>query len=256
MEKLKVIAKVDEPTDWVSSMVIVKMKDGNIRVCLDPKDLNKAIRCQHYKLPTREEIMAKFAGAKYFSKLDASQGVWQLNLDEESSYLCTFNSPFGRYRYCRLPFGISSAPEVYHKIVHEIFEGIQKVDTSMDDIIVWGKNKDEHDKSLRKVLEASRRSNLRLNEDKCQFGVKLLVFLGDILTDEGIKPDERKVSAIMNMERPQNKHDIQRFLCMVTYLAKWIPDLSTKSAPLRILLDKNIQWEWTDKQEKAWKLLK
>ena len=86
--------------------------------------------------------------------------------------------------------------------------------------------------------------------------MKQLVFLGDILTDEGIKPDERKVSAIMNMERPQNKHDIQRFLGMVTYLAKWIPDLSTKSAPLRILLDKNIQWEWTDKQEKAWKLLK
>lgn len=136
MEKQSVITKVHEPTDWVNSIVIVKKKNDSIRVCLDPRDLNMTIKRQHYKLPTREEIMAKFADAKHFSKVDASQGFWQLQLDDPSSRLCTFNTPFGRYRYLRLPFGISSAPEVYHKTIHELFENVPNVDTSMDDIII------------------------------------------------------------------------------------------------------------------------
>ena len=96
MEKKEVIKKIDEPTEWVSSLVIVQKKK---RICLDPRDLNKAIKREHFKLPTREEIMAQFASAKWFSKLDASSGFWQLKLEEESSKLCTFNSPEGRYRF-------------------------------------------------------------------------------------------------------------------------------------------------------------
>ncbi|KAK0139299.1 hypothetical protein N1851_024069 [Merluccius polli] len=113
MEKMKVIQKIDEPTEWVSSLVIVQKKTGALRICLDPRALNKAIKREDFKLPTREEIMAQFAGAKWFSKLDASSGFWQLKLEEESSKLCTFNTPEGRYRFLRLPYGILSAPEKY-----------------------------------------------------------------------------------------------------------------------------------------------
>ena len=251
-----VIEKVGEPTEWVNSLVTVLKKNGDIRVCLDPRDLNRAIKREHYKLPTREEVMAQFSNARYFSKLDASQGFWQLCLDERSSFLTTFNSPFGRYRYLRLPFGISSAPEVYHKIIHEIFEGIEGVDTSMDDIIIWGKTKEEHDRSLRQVFERAQQKGLKLQKAKCQLGVKELIFLGDKLTTQGIKPDERKISAIMNMERSKSKKDIQRFFGMVTYNAKWIPDLSKKTEPLRQLLDKNVEWQWNHEQEKSWQLLR
>lgn len=256
MEQLNVIAKVNQPTDWVNSMVIVKKHDGTLRICLDPRDLNRAIKRQHYKMPTREEIMAKFSGAKFFSKLDASNGFWQLKLNDRSSELCTFNTPYGRYRYLRLPFGISSAPEVYHKTVHEIFENIPNVYTSMDDIIVWGSTRREHDDSLRKVFEAAASSNLRLNRSKCEFGSRELIFLGDLITDEGVKPDSAKVSAINDMETPKCKQDIQRFLGMVTYLAKWIPDLSEKSTHLRKLLEKDIAWQWNPEQEKAFQHLK
>lgn len=117
MEKLEVIKEIDEPSDWVSSLVILQKKTGALRVCLDPRDLNKAIKREHFKLPTREEVMAQFSGAKWFSKLDASSGFWQLRFDEESSRLCTFNTPEGRYRFLRLPYGILSAPEVYHKTI-------------------------------------------------------------------------------------------------------------------------------------------
>ena len=116
--------------------------------------------------------MSQFANAKYFSKLDASSGFWQMKLDNESSKLCTFNSPFGRYKFLRLPFGIASAPEVYHKTIHMIYEHLEGVDTSMDDIIVWGSTKAEHDERLKQFLKATRTANLKLNKEKCQLGVK------------------------------------------------------------------------------------
>lgn len=256
MEELKVITKVSEPTDWVNSLVIAKKSNGQLRICLDPRDLNRAIKRQHYKMPTREEIMAKFSGAKYFSKLDASNGFWQLKLTDASSYLCTFNTPFGLYRYLRLPFGISSAPEVYHKTVHEMFEIIPNVFTSMDDIIVWGETKEEHDRSLHQVFEVAAKNNLKLNREKCQLGVNELIFLGDKLTAEGLKPDDSKVEAINNMPTPTCKQDVQRFLGMVTYLAKWIPGLSEKSTALRQLLEKDIPWQWNPEQDKTFQELK
>jgi hypothetical protein len=112
MEKFEVIIREDKPTDWVISLVVVGKKNGSLRVCLDPKILNAAIKREHNKLPSREEVMAQFAGAKLFSKLDASSGFWQLRLDEASSKLTTFITPFGNYRCIRLAFGLSMAPEM------------------------------------------------------------------------------------------------------------------------------------------------
>lgn len=183
MEKLNVIKKIDEPTDWVSSLVIVQKTNGALRICLDPRDLNKAVKREHFKLPTREEIMSQFADAKWFSKLDASSGFWQMKLNEASSRLCTFNTPEGRYRFLRLPYGILSAPEVYHKTIHTIFENIPGVTTMMDDVIVWGSTKMEHDTRLRQVLDRTRTINLKLNKDKCEFAVKSLTFIGDVVSD-------------------------------------------------------------------------
>jgi len=256
MERMKVITPVDEPTDWLSSLVVVNKKNGKLRVCLDPRDLNRAVKREHFQLPSREEITAQFAGAKHFSKLDASSGFWQIELDDESSRLCTFITPFGRYRFLRLPFGICSAPEVFHKIVHNMFSHIQGVNTMMDDVVIWGSTQEEHDTRLKEVLEIARKANLKLNRDKCEFNVNQLTFIGDLISEQGVQPDPRKVTAIMNMERPQNKQDVQRFLGMVNYQGKFIPDLSTKSAPLRSLLDKKNEWMWQEAQENAWRQLK
>lgn len=256
MEELKVIAKVEEATDWVSSIVTVTKKNGDLRVCLDPRDLNRAIKRQHFKLPTREEIMSKFAGATIFSKLDASQGFWQIKLDEKSSKLTTFITPFGRYRFLRLPFGLSSAPEVYQKTLARLFEGVNNVDTSMDDIIIYARDVKEHDETLNKVLDSCQQNGLKLNKAKCLFGVNELTFLGDLLTDKGIKPDAAKISAINNMKTPANKKDLKRFMGMVNYLAKWIPDMSVKSTPLRELLKERTEWYWGKEQDESFSMLK
>ncbi len=256
MKVLNVITEVTEPTEWVSALVIVHKKQGKLRICLDPKNLNAAIRREHFKLPTREEITSKFAGAKVFSKLDACSGFWQMKLDHDSSMLTTFSTPFGRYRFLRLPFGISSAPEVYHRTIHQLFESLPGVDTSMDDMIIWGKDQTEHDANLIRVLEKCRDVGLKLNRDKCEQRMEELTFLGDRITKDGILPDPTKVKAINDMQIPTEKKELQRFLGMVNFLGKYIPDLSTVAAPLRKLLEKSSLWEWHDEHTRAWKELK
>ena len=117
MENVGIVEKVplNEPADWVSSLVCVDKPDGSIRVCLDPKDLNVAIKREHYPLPVVDDITTSCSGATLFSTLDAEKAFYQIQLDEESSKLLTFNTPFGRYRYLRMPMGIKSAPEVYQQ---------------------------------------------------------------------------------------------------------------------------------------------
>ncbi|XP_061709453.1 uncharacterized protein LOC133519464 [Cydia pomonella] len=113
MERQDIIAKVEGPTDWVNSMTIVKKPNGDLRICLDPKELNQAIKREHFRLPTLDEIVSNLSGAQYFSTLDATNGFWQVKI--ENSDLCTFNTPFGRYKFLRMPYGISSACELVYK---------------------------------------------------------------------------------------------------------------------------------------------
>ena len=185
MTNNSIIAPVDIPTPWVNSITVVHKKDGTIRPCLDPKDLNRAILREHYSIPTRDELLSNLTGSCYFSKLDAANGFWQIKLDEESSYLTTFNTPFGRYRFLVLPFGISSAPEVFHKSVRHIFEHLPGVVTSMDDILVHGKTKKEHDERVANVLRACREANLKLNKSKATIS-KWLKNKGDIISADGL----------------------------------------------------------------------
>ena len=178
MTQLGVIERVEEPTDWVNSITCVKKKNtGALRVCLDPKDLNENIRREHYQIPKREEIMSEMASAKLFSKLDASQGFWQLRLDPESSRYTTFNTPFGRYCFLRLPFGIKSAPEIFHRAMASIIEGLEGTRVYIDDLVVWGKTRQQHDERLEKLLQRVKKSGLKLNRDKCLFGVTEMTFL-------------------------------------------------------------------------------
>ena len=138
MERLDVIERIQEPTDWVNSMVNVVKPNGKLRICIDPRDLNKAITREFYPMKTVEEVAARMPNAKLFSTVDASSELWQVKLDHESAKLCTFNTPFGRYMFKRLPFGISSAQDVFQAVMTEMFEDIDGVEVVVDDVIVWG----------------------------------------------------------------------------------------------------------------------
>ena len=126
---------MDEPTDWVSSIVLVE-KGTKLRMCLDPRDLNKAIKRPHYPLPVIEDMLPDLSQAKFFTVLDLKDGFWQVKLSEKSSYYTTFNTPFGRFRWLRMPFGISSAPEEFQRRIVENLDGVKAF---VDDLLVIGK---------------------------------------------------------------------------------------------------------------------
>ncbi len=134
-------------------VTVAKKNIDKIQICLDPKDLNKAIKRPHYPMKTIDDITHTLAGATVFSTLDANCGFWQIPLDEESSKLLTFNTIYGRYRFLRLSFGINSSSELFQRIMSEIFQNIEGVEVQVDDILIYTPNKEEHDKILEKVLE-------------------------------------------------------------------------------------------------------
>lgn len=256
MTMLGVIQKVEEPTDWVNSMVCVKKKSGDLRVCMDPNDLNENIKREHYQIPKREGITSEMAGASFFTKLDASQGFWQLKLDESSTKYCTFNTPFGRYCFLRLPFGIISASEIFHRAMEHIIEGLDGVRAYVDDIIVWGSTLQEHNERLKKVLERIHKYGLKLNKSKCEFGVQEVVFLGDKLSAQGVQADQEKIRAIQDMPRPTDKTGVLRIMGMVNFIGTFIPNLSAKTSCIRELLHKENELKWTVKHEQEWKTLR
>ena len=138
MESMGVISKAEQPTQWCAGMVAVPKKNGKLRICVDLKHLNKAVQREVHPLPKVNETLTQLSGATIFSKLDANSGFWQIPLNEESRPLTTFISPFGRYWFNKLPFGISSAPELYQKRMSTILKGLEGVVCQMDDLLVFG----------------------------------------------------------------------------------------------------------------------
>ena len=252
----KIIEKVEGPSDWVNALVLVRKPNGKLRICLDPKDLNNVIKREYCKIPTFEEISSNLAGATIFSTLDATNGFYQIPLDEESSKLCTFGTPYGRFRFLRLPYGVKCAPEIFQDRFKNIFSNIEGTDIYIDNIIIWGRNKIEHDIRLNKVLDRARENNVKFNLNKCKFGQTEIKYMGHRINENGISPDESKIKAISEMPSPKNKQDVQRLLGMLTYVSRFIKNFTNKTEPLRSLLKNEVEFIWDDEKEKAFKNLK
>ena len=223
---------------------------------MDPRNLNQYVKREIFQIPTQDVLFSQLVGSKVFSLLDASSAFLQLPLTHESSLLCTIATSFGRYRYLRLPYGISCAPEIFQRCISEILEGVEGVLSYFDDILVFGKTIEEHNRNLAKVLHRIKTSGLTLNREKSKFCVTEVRFLGHKINSDGIAPDERKTVAIREMQSPKNKKDLQRFLGMIVYLSKFIPNLSTETSSLRKLLSNTVEWQWTCVEEKAFNHLK
>ena len=149
-------------------VVAPKAQPGKIRLCVDLTHLNQWVRRERHILPAVDHTLAMLAGAKVFTKLDATSGFWQIPLSEESQLLTTFITPFGRYAFNRLPFGISSAPEHFQRRMSQMLEGCDGVVCHADDIVVYGEDIQQHNERLHQVLKRLREEGLTLNE-KCEF---------------------------------------------------------------------------------------
>lgn len=169
LEKKNIVQKVDYPTEWVNSLIIVEKPNKSLRLCIDPKPLNKFI-CR--------SLVCRLTGKTVFSVIDMMDGFWQLQLDNSSADLCVFNTPFGRHRFNRVPFGISCAPEILQRKNYEIFGDISNVEISCDDIIISGVDEASHDHALKHVFERTIKNNIKFNFDKFLFRLHEVIFLG------------------------------------------------------------------------------
>lgn len=261
LEGQGIIKKVEQHTPWVSNLLLVKRND-KMRLCLDPVRLNQALLREEYQMPTIDEIFPELCKAKVFSTFDAKKGFWQLPLDEESSLLTTFWTPFGRFRWTRVPFGISPAPEIFTKHLREILHDIPNVVSVADDILVYGKGDTmeealmNHNDCLKKLFARLKEVGLKLNPEKIKLCRSEIKYYGHILSCEGVRPDNDKIQALESIKCPDNKKDLLTFLGMVTYLSRFLPNLSTISEPLRNLCKENVKWHWSKQQDSAFMKLK
>ena len=256
MEQAGIISKVEQPTDRVDSMVVVAKSTNKVRICLDPKDLNSNIRREYYRIPTVQDITSQLAGQTVFTVADVSSASWTIPLDEESSLLTTFNTPFGRYCYNRLPFGINSAQEVMQKKMEQAYEGLDGVHVLVDDILITGKSEAEHDERLRAMLKRTEQKGIKLNPEKLQLKKSAVTFFGERITNTGRMPDPEKVQAVQKMKPPTNKKELETYLGMFTYLAHFAPNLADKTSSLRELTKSDTVWDWAPQHDQAFQEIK
>lgn len=248
LERNEIIEKADEYSEWVNHLVTVYKRDvdKSLRICIDPCELNEYILEEQVYIPTFEEFSSNMVGMKYYSVLDLKDGFWHVKLSEKSRKLCTFATPFGNYRYKRMPFGIKTGPKIFQKMNMMNFGNIKNVYIYFDDILIVGRTKQEHDEALIAVLERARQKNVRFNENKMQIACESVKYLGHIFSFNEIKPDPERLEAINKMERPKNKKDLQTLLGVLNFMRSFIPNLSEKTAPLRELLKKYALFNWTE----------
>ncbi|CAM4713618.1 unnamed protein product [Leuciscus chuanchicus] len=262
LQRRGIITPVECSTDWISGMVVVQKQNGNPRVCIDPRPLNKALKRSHFPLPTIEDILPDLSKAKVFTVCDVKSGFWHVKLHEESSYLTTFATPFGRYRWLRMPMGISPAPEVFQRKLTQALDDLPGLYIIADDVLITGQGESQeaaeqdHDRKLRLFLHRCRQQNIKLNAEKFKLRQNEASYIGHRLTADGLKVDPEKVRAITQMPRPADVKSVQRLLGMVCYLAKFCPHLSDQCEPLRKLTHKDSEWNWTEQHEEAFHKLK
>ena len=255
LESRGIVEKVTIPTEWISSMVVVTTP-SKIRICLDPQDLNKAVIRPKYQMPTLDELLPKLSKAKVFTTLDVEDGFYQVGLDEQSILNTTFWTPFGRYKYLTLPFGINLAPEEFEGKLHEKLQGLPGVAVIRDDILMMGYGENEveanrNDENLARLLEQARKAILCLNSSKLNLRNIEVKFMGHLNTKDGLKPDLEKIKAVQQMPRPTSKKELLGLLGFVNYLSKFLPKLSEVVQPLSEMTTKEAKFTRSQQHETA-----
>ena len=234
LEKEDIIEKVEGPTPWVSPTVTVPKRDGGVRLRVDMRGANKAIKREKQPVPTLDDLIADLNGSTVFSKLDLSGTYHQLELAEESRYITTFSAHVGLRRYKRLLFGVNAASEIFQNAIAEILQDVPGSRNISDDI-VHGKTQAEHDESLRATLERLHDREAKVNKDKCVFSVPTITFFGHVSGQEGVSPDPDKIRTINDTPEPTSVAEVRSFLGMCQYVASFIPGYATTTEPLRNL---------------------
>ncbi|XP_036340172.1 uncharacterized protein LOC118749483 [Rhagoletis pomonella] len=256
LEASGIISKC-ERSDWGSPLVIVPKPDGKVRLCVDYKPgVNPQLVAANYPIRRIDEILNSLKGSKYFCRLDLYKAYLHIRVNPESSEIQTISTHKGTYRMNRLSFGIKTAPSEFNRIIEQLLSGLNKTMSYFDDILVHGSTEAECKQNLVECLKRLKKYDLHLNKSKCSFLKTRVEYLGHVVQFNQISKSPSKVETIVNMARPKTVDDVRRFLGMVTYYSRFIPNLSSITYPLRQLLQKGKQFQWSSNCEAAFIKLK
>ncbi len=254
-----VIEAIEKPSEWVSALVAVPKpkKPGEVRLTIDSRFANKAIKSIKYVTPTTEEIAYDLNGATVFSRIDLNKAFHQLELDEGSRDITTFVTHRGFYRFRRLHMGVESASHEFgHVLQHKVLSGLEGVRNIADDIIVYGKTREEHDKRLVALLERMRKCGLTSSGANCEIGAEEITFFGLKLSKNGVALNDDKVEALLKAATPTSVGEVHSLLGLAVYASSYIPNLATIAKPLWDLTREGVEFIWEEKQVEALRSIK
>lgn len=256
LEELGVITPTDA-SEWGTPVVPVLKPNGKIRICGDYKTtINQHLADVKHPLPRVEEIFSQMKGGKLFTKLDLCRGYNQFVLDDESKKLVALSTHRGVYVMNRMPFGIAPASGIFQREIEKVLRGIPHVVNYLDDILITGIDEEEHSHNIKRVMQRLRKAGLKLNKDKCEFYKSELTYLGYNISRAGLRKCAKNVEAILKAPTPTNVSEVRSFCGLANYYGKFVHNMAGTLSPLYKLLQKGIEFDWSEECEQAFKRIK
>ena len=243
---------------WGAPVLFVKKKDGSMRLCIDYRELNRVTVKNKYPLPRIDDLFDQLQGAQVFSKIDLRSGYHQLKIKPEDVPKSAFRTRYGHYEFLVMPFGLTNAPAAFMDLMNRVFKSHLDdfIIVFIDDILIYSKNNEDHEKHLRIALQTLREEKLFAKFKKCEFWLTSIAFLGHIISKDGISVDPQKIEAIVNWPRPTNVTEIRSFLGLAGYYRRFVQDFSRLATPMTRLIQKHITFKWDADCENSFQELK
>ena len=248
----------ESSSPWMAPAVFVPKKSGELRLCVDYRELNKKTTRDAYPLPLPDEVQDRLSGSTVFTTLDLQSGYWQVPVnpnDQEKTAFCP-GPGMGLYEFRRMPFGLSGAPSTFQRLMDRILRGLPFVTTYIDDILVHSKDTETHSHHLRRVFQRLADAGLTLRGKKCRIGLTTVAYLGHVFSGKGMTPDPKKIQAIQEWPIPTDTTEVRQFLGLASYYRRYISHFSDIAEPLNSLTQKGAQFAMTKECIDAFATLK
>ena len=243
---------------WMAPAVFVRKKTGDIRICVDYRELNKRTVKDAYPLPRSDEVQDRLSRSVVFSTLDLRSGYWQLPVNPADRCKTAFcpGPGLGLFQFCRMPFGLSGAPASFQRLMDTLFRDFSFVTTYLDDVLIHSHTVEEHKDHLKIVFNRIESAGLTLHGSKCNIGAHHVKYLGHVFSSKGMEPDPSKTSAVCDWPTPLEANNLRSFLGLALYYRRYIHKFSEIAAPLHQLTNKGVPFQWSESCQVAFNQLK